>query len=118
MATSQETMDFLLDQLAGAGAFSSRRMFGEFCLYLAGKPVGLVCDDQLYVKPTEPGRALMGRVEEGFPFPGARAHLRVTADRWEEREWLAQLLLATAAVLPEPRPKKPRARKGAGKTVR
>ena len=33
---------YLLDQLKTAGPVSSRRMFGEFCLYYAGRPVGLV----------------------------------------------------------------------------
>ncbi len=111
MASSQETADFLLDQLAGSGRFSVRRMFGEYCLYLDAKPVALLCDDQLYVKPTDAGRALLARIEEGFPFPGARPHLLVTADLWEDREWLARLLTTTASVLPEPKPKKPRARK-------
>ena len=47
MGTRQSTIDHLLDQLAAAGPVSVRKMFGEYCLYLAGKPVGLVCDDQL-----------------------------------------------------------------------
>ena len=38
MATSQSTVDFLLDQLTGQGMFSVRKMFGEYCLYLAGAP--------------------------------------------------------------------------------
>ncbi len=60
MATSHDTMDFLLDQLTPLGNASAKKMFGEFCLYLAGTPVGFVCDDQLYLKPTERGQALLG----------------------------------------------------------
>ena len=80
VATAQNTMDFLLDQLSGAGTPSARKMFGEYCLYYHGRPVGLVCNEQLYLKNTEPGRALMQRPAEGAPFPGARPHLLLCAD--------------------------------------
>ena len=104
-------MDFLLDQLAQAGPISSRRMFGEYCLYFDGRPVGLVCDDQLYLKPTEPGRALQRLKDavEGYPYPGARPHLLITADHWDDRNWLAQMVRTTAHALPPPKQPKPRA---------
>ncbi len=105
MATSQGTMDFLLDQLSTLGEASGRKMFGEYCLYLAGKPVGLVCDDQLYLKPTQAGRAMLGNAVEGAPFPGARPHLLITPDQWEDAEWLCDIVRATARELPRPRPK-------------
>lgn len=104
MPTSPDTLDFLLDQLTGLGV-STRRMFGEYCVYLDGKPVAFVCDDQLFVKPTEAGRAVIPNVEEGFPYPGARAYLMLTADQWEDSEWLRSVLRATANALPPPKPK-------------
>jgi DNA transformation protein len=105
-------MDYLLDQLRGCGPVSARRMFGEFCLYLDGRPVGLVCDEQLFLKPSEAGRRLMQAahgVQEGAPFPGARPHLRITADDWDDHHWLGQLVRATFDSLPPPKPVKPRA---------
>jgi DNA transformation protein len=105
MATTQNTIDFLLDQLSGAGDVSSRKMFGEYCLYLAGKPVGLVCDDQLYLKPTLAGKTRIAAVIEGSPYPGAKPHLLITADQWEDAGWLCDLLRATARELPLPKPK-------------
>lgn len=107
MASSQSTMDFLLDQLAGSGPVTSRKMFGEYCLYYAGRPVGLVCNDQLYLKPTEAGRQLMQVAREGTPFPGARPHLVLSADDWDDRLFLGQLVRATFDALPPPRPAKP-----------
>ncbi len=105
MATEQNTMDFLLDQLAPLGEASSKKMFGEYCLYLSGKPVGLVCDDQLYLKPTQSGRALLNNAAEGLPYPGAKPHLLITPDQWEDAEWLRGLVQATAQELPLPKPK-------------
>lgn len=106
MATSKSTIDYLLDQLSGAGQVTARKMFGEYCLYSAGKPVALVCDDQLFLKPTEAGRALLAKAVEGLPYPGAKPHLLVSADLWEDREWLISLIRATDSALPRPRPKK------------
>jgi len=110
MATTQNTIDFLLDQLSGAGDVSAKKMFGEYCLYLAGKPVGLVCDDQLYLKPTQAGKSKLAEVVAGSPYPGAKPHLLITADQWEDTEWLCDLVRATARELPLPktRTKKPR----------
>ncbi len=58
MATKQRTIDYLLEQLAGAGDISTRKMFGEYALYHESKVVAFICDDRLFIKPTEPGRDL------------------------------------------------------------
>ena len=107
MATTQDFVDHVFEQTEVAHRLSARKMFGEFALYLDGKVVALLCDNQVFVKPTPEGRALLGRVTEGFPFPGAKPHIQ--ADEWlDDRERLTQLLLVTHAALPEPKPKAPR----------
>lgn len=52
MASTQRTVDYLLEQLAGAGDVSTRKMFGEYALYCEGKVVAFICDDRLFIKPT------------------------------------------------------------------
>jgi TfoX/Sxy family transcriptional regulator of competence genes len=111
MATDRGTVDYLLEQAAAAGALSVRKMFGEYALYCDGRVVALVCDDQLFLKPTAAGRAVLGKVTEGFPYPGARPWFVVTGDRWDDSDWLADLIRRTAAELPLPKPKRPRAKK-------
>ena len=106
MATSQSTMDFLLDVLSDSRQVTARRMFGEFCLYFAGRPVGLVCDEQLFLKPSEAGRLLMTEVREGTPFPGARPHLLIGPDDWDDRQRMSALVRATFDALPPPKPPK------------
>ena len=113
MATAKNTIDFLLDQLSGAGRVSAKKMFGEYCLYLADKPVGLVCDDQLFLKITNAGRCQIPEPIEGVPYPGAKPHLLITADQWEDREWLCELLRATEKELPQPKPRKEKMRHNA-----
>lgn len=106
MATSQTTVDYLLDQLSGSGDASAKKMFGEFCLYFAGKPVGLVCDNQLFLKPTKAAQSLISNPIQGSPYPKAKPHFLIEADLWEDRDWLAKLIQVTAAELPAPKPKK------------
>lgn len=108
MATSQSTIDFLLDQLSGCGPVTARKMFGEYCLYFAGKPIGLVCDNQLFLKPTPAVRALMQTPLDGMPYPKARPHLLVSADLWDDRQSLCQWVRATHDALPQVPPAKPR----------
>ena len=105
MASHQGTVDFILDQMAGAGAVSARKMFGEYGLYCNGRMFALVCDDQLFIKPTTAGRAFAGMIEEGAPYPNARPHLLIGDDRLGKTEWLEQLVRLTVSELPEPKPK-------------
>ena len=59
MGTSPSTVTFLLDQLRSIPGVRARKMFGEYALYCGEKVVALVCDDQLFVKMTEAGKALV-----------------------------------------------------------
>lgn len=107
MATSQSTMDFILDQLASLYNVSARKMFGEYALYFEGKVVGLVCDDTLFLKITEPGKQFIGEYyQEGFAYKGAKASMQIAEDRLEDHEWLSELVRITANNLPLPKPKK------------
>lgn len=106
MASDQSFVDHVCDQARGVAALTWKKMFGEYALYVEDKLVALICDNQLFVKPTVAGRALV-RVDEASPYPGAKPHLRVTAEV-DEPDALRRLLLATAAELPKPRPKPPK----------
>lgn len=106
MATTQATIDYLLDQLSGVKDVRARKMFGEYALYCQDKVVALVCDDELFVKITEPGKKLVGKYyEEGFPYPGAKPSMRIPGDLVEDRALLGALIVAVAKVLPTPKPK-------------
>ncbi|WP_449280627.1 TfoX/Sxy family protein [Leucobacter sp.] len=111
MGTRAETMEFLADQLTALPNIRTRRMFGEYCLYCDDKPVAFVCDDELFVKPTDAGRAYLGEPDEAPAYPGSKLYFRIGGDRWEDRDWLTDLIARTAAALPAPKPKKPRPRR-------
>ena len=108
MATQQRTIEFLLEQVTDAGAVTVKPMFGEYGVYFDGKMIGSVCDDQLFVKPTVSGRAHAEPVSDAPPYPGAKPQMLIAADRWDDAEWLGELLRVTAAGLPTPKPRKPK----------
>ena len=105
MATDLEFMEFLADQMAGAGEIAYRKMFGEYAVYCGGKVVALVCDNQLFVKPTAAGRAYIGAPVEAPAYPGANNSFLIE-DAFEDREWISELIRITARELPAPKPKK------------
>lgn len=110
MASDLDFIEYACDQLGGAGRITCRKMFGEAAVYCEGKVVALICDNQLFVKPTVAGRALIGKPVEAPPYPGAKPHFLID-DRLDDRDWLADLIRATFAELPVPKPKKPKAAK-------
>ena len=103
MATRQSTIDFILEQISEAGVVSARKMFGEYAVYCEGKVVALVCDDQFFLKPTNAAKAFMKEYEEGYPFPGAKAYILIPGDKWDDSQWLTQLVKMSAAELPAPK---------------
>jgi DNA transformation protein len=106
VSSQQKTVDYIVEQSAGAGTITAKKMFGEYGLYCDGKIVALVCDDQLFIKPSQAGRDYLGEVTDGEPFPGAKPYFLIEGDRWDDADWLAGLVKTTAADLPAPKPKK------------
>lgn len=106
MSTQQSTIDFLTDQLSSLHAIRLRKMFGEYALYCDEKVVGLVCDDELFIKITEKGKEFVGAdFAEGTPYPGAKPYMQV-GDKLDNTEWLCKLIKMTADALPLPKPKR------------
>ena len=106
MASSAATIAHIIDTLSDL-PLTSRKMFGEYALYLDGRVVALICDDTLFLKDLPEARALLPDAETGAPYPGAKPHL--IADRWLDEPDVLAAARALAAVLPPPKPKrKPR----------
>ena len=115
MASDIGFVEYVCEQIRGAGQVSHRRMFGEFAVYCDGKVVALLCDNQFFLKPTDAGKALLDRVQEAPPYPGAKPYYLVDA-QLDDAEAAAALVRATAAALPAPAAKP--ARKAAKKAPR
>lgn len=112
MSTEQATIDFILDRLSGLEGVRVRKMFGEHALYFDDKVVGLVCDDNLFVKITEPGQEYVGdKYQKGRAYPNAKPSMLIDGDLIEDRVWITELIRLTAKALPRPKPKKKKIKK-------
>ncbi len=107
MASDETFVQFILDQIQSAGVVRSRKMFGEYALYCNDKVVGLVCDNQLFVKATEPGREFLGKPTMASPYPKAKPAFLIR-DEVEDHLWLSELIRRTEAALPPPKRRKKR----------
>ena len=105
MASELSFVEFIVEQIEDAGVITFRKMFGEYAIYCDKKVVALVCDNQLFVKPTEGGRSYIGEVVEAPPYPGAKLNFLIE-DKFEDREWISDLIRITVKEVPEPKPKK------------
>jgi TfoX/Sxy family transcriptional regulator of competence genes len=107
MSSDLDFVEFVVDQIREAGDVSFRKMFGEYALYCEGKVVALICDNQLFVKPTEAGRVFIGDIVEAPAYPGAKLSFLIE-DQLEDSDWLTNLIMITEEELPKPKPKKKR----------
>ncbi len=116
MASTQECLDAILAQISSLPNLRARKMFGEYAIYCDDKVVGLLCDNQLFVKKTDAGGAFAGEdYEEGAPYSGAKPALLIHDTDLEQRQWITELIRITAAALPPPKPKAPRKKKPTSK---
>ncbi len=104
MASRKEFVEFCMDQMQKAGSITSKRMFGEYGLYCNGKYFGAICEDQVFVKITEAGRRVCPGLTEKPPYEGGNNYFLF--EDVEDKERLAELVIATCRELPEPKPKK------------
>lgn len=116
MASHQDFVEYLCTQIQDAGTVTYKKMFGEYGIYVNGKIVALICDDQLYVKPTEPGRAQLREVVESPPYEGAKPYFLV--ENVEDKSSLTRLILATYDALPEPKSKIPKKKAPQGQALK
>lgn len=85
MASRATTVEFIAEQVSGAGVIAMRKMFGEYAIYCDIKLTALVCDDRLVVKPTKAGRTHIGEVAEQPPYHGAKAYYLISGDMGRSR---------------------------------
>ncbi|MCX7287744.1 MAG: TfoX/Sxy family protein [Rhodobacterales bacterium] len=101
MSTRADTVDHLLDIL-GPLPLTARKMFGEYALYLDGKVVALVCDDTLFIKPTQGALALLPDAERALAYPGSKDHI-VGSEVLDDPDLCARVLRIVAHETPAPK---------------
>jgi TfoX/Sxy family transcriptional regulator of competence genes len=121
MASDQSFMDYVCDQMRGAGHITFKKMFGEYAVYCERqgqiKVVAFVCDNQCFLKITEPGLREIARftstpLPQGEAYPGSKPYV-ILDSALEDQEFVTAAVIATYEALPLPKPKtaKPKAPK-------
>ena len=104
MASNADFVQYIIDQCSGAGGIVVKKMMGDYCIYCDGLLFGLICDNNLYVKVTDPGKAVLKEVILRPPYEGAKDYFYISDV--DDRDYLTALIKATIPALPKPKAKK------------
>ena len=104
MACSSDFVQYIVDQCSGTGEIAARKMMGDYCIYCDGIIFGLICDNNLFIKVTEPGRKLLKEVILRPPYEGAKDYFYVSDV--DDKDYLTALINTTIQALPKPKAKK------------
>lgn len=89
MPSSNEYLNFILEQLSDLNNITYRAMMGEFLLYYNNKLVGGIYDDRLLVKPIKEVKEYMTNIHYEKPYEGAKDMLLV--DNVDDKEYLNKI---------------------------
>jgi TfoX/Sxy family transcriptional regulator of competence genes len=103
MASNADFVQYIVDQCSGAGEIAVKKMMGDYCIYCDGILFGLICDNNLYIKPTEEGATQLKEVILRPPYPGAKPHFYI--NEIDNRDYLTAILRATIPALLKSKPK-------------
>jgi len=103
MATTQEYIEYVCEQIEGIGEIRYKKMFGEYMVYVNNKPILLVCDGIVYVKKLDVIYDLMKEADVGIPYKSAKEHYVLDIDN---KELSRKVLIELEKVTPIPKPRK------------
>ena len=104
MASSEEYLEYILEQLSDLEDITYRSMMGEYIIYYRGKIIGGIYDDRFLVKPVRTAVSMMPNANMELPYDGAKEMLLV--DELENRKFLNELIEAMYEELPAPKKKR------------
>jgi len=114
MATLPDIAEYIYCQFKELNNTRIIKMFGEYGIYCQEKMIALICDDQLFIKPTAAGKDYLssaGLDPESIchpPYPGAKDWFLIPEDEFADALWLAELVRITLPEVPLPKKKSPK----------
>jgi TfoX/Sxy family transcriptional regulator of competence genes len=106
MASDKSFVDYVIETAGMGSRLTHKKLFGEFALYLDDKVIAFACDNSLFIKPSRAVALLAPDLPQRPPYPQAKDY-PVADELLDDPEALRRLLIATAELMPLPRPKKP-----------
>lgn len=103
MATSTDYIEFVAERVDKFGAIRTRKMFGEYMVYLNDRPIFTVCDNTVFVKKFPELSEIMNGSACGFPYDGAKESYILDIENDELLEKVVPLL---GEIVSLPKPKK------------
>ena len=103
MATTNEYIEYVCDQIKGIGEIRYKKMFGEYMVYVNNKPVIIVCDNVAFIKKLDCIEEIMKDAEIGYPYKAAKEHYVLDIDN---QELCKTVVTEVEKVTPMPKPKK------------
>lgn len=103
MACTTDFIDFVCSQLEGVGIIRTRKMFGDWMIYIDEKPIILACDNICYVKMLPAISDMIQDAQTGYPYKGAKEHYILDIEHKDEAIPVVQALLP---LIPYPKKKK------------
>lgn len=104
MPSTEEYLNYILEQLSGLDGLTYRAMMGEYILYYKGKIAGGIYDDRLLIKPVQAAVSYMSKAVYELPYAGGSKMLLV--EDTDDAEYLKELFEVIYEQLPEPKKKK------------
>ena len=80
MSTSPDFVAYVCEQIEDISIVRSRKMFGEYMIYINEKPILLVCDNTVFVKMLPELERLLCDAPTGYPYDGAKLHYILDID--------------------------------------
>ena len=100
-----EFNEYVRECFSAAGDIVIKSMMGGYLLYLDGKLIGDIGDNELFLKRTPTSDRLLADSELRYPYEGSKTLMHVF-DKFEDSDLIAELLKGMYAELPEKKPKK------------
>ena len=97
--------EYVCDCFSVAGDITIKSMMGGYLVYLNGKLIGDICDNELFLKRTPTTDKLLRDSELRYPYEGSKTLMHVF-DRFEDTDLITELLEGMYAELPEKKLKK------------
>lgn len=72
MASSEDYLNHVLEMLSNVKGISHRKMMGEYLIYLDGRVIGGIYDDEFLLKPDDRLDALLPHADRRYPYEGSK----------------------------------------------
>lgn len=102
MATTQNFIEYVCEQIAYSGDVRYKKMFGEYMVYVNERPIFTVCNNTVYIKMLDCLKETMTAAEKGSPYQGAKEHYILDIENGELTASVVPLLVEHTP-LPKPR---------------